>query len=109
MSPNQSSISDFSEYYRWSQRTKIKYKLHYGWCKECYPDFLFPEKTYIFQKSVLQLAVSKPSSKSKPSLKLKDGDIFMSCKIILTSSIQLLMFPKFSSKPKEFSHLCWHP
>ena len=25
-------ISDFSEYYRWSQRTKIKYKLHYGWC-----------------------------------------------------------------------------
>ena len=32
MSLNQSSISDFSEYYRWSQRTKIKYKLHYGWC-----------------------------------------------------------------------------
>ena len=31
MSLNQSSISDFSEYYRWSQRTKIKYKLHYGW------------------------------------------------------------------------------
>ena len=29
MSLNQSSISDFSEYYRWSQRTKIKYKLHY--------------------------------------------------------------------------------
>ena len=25
-------ISDFSEYSRWSQRTKIKYKLHYGWC-----------------------------------------------------------------------------
>ena len=32
MSLNQSSISDFSEYYRRSQRTKIKYKLHYGWC-----------------------------------------------------------------------------
>ena len=32
MSLNQSSISDFSEYYRWSQRTKLKYKLHYGWC-----------------------------------------------------------------------------
>ena len=32
MSLNQSFISDFSEYYRWSQRTKIKYKLHYGWC-----------------------------------------------------------------------------
>ena len=32
MSLNQSLISDFSEYYRWSQRTKIKYKLHYGWC-----------------------------------------------------------------------------
>ena len=32
MSLNQSSISDFSEYYRWSERTKIKYKLHYGWC-----------------------------------------------------------------------------
>ena len=32
MSVNQSLISDFSEYYRWSQRTKIKYKLHYGWC-----------------------------------------------------------------------------
>ena len=32
MSLNQSSISDFSEYSRWSQRTKIKYKLHYGWC-----------------------------------------------------------------------------
>ena len=31
MSLNQSFISDFSEYYRWSQRTKIKYKLHYGW------------------------------------------------------------------------------
>ena len=30
MSLNQSFISDFSEYYRWSQRTKIKYKLHYG-------------------------------------------------------------------------------
>ena len=30
MSRNQSLISDFSEYYRWSQRTKIKYKLHYG-------------------------------------------------------------------------------
>ena len=29
MSLNQSFISDFSEYYRWSQRTKIKYKLHY--------------------------------------------------------------------------------
>ena len=28
MSLNQSFISDFSEYYRWSQRTKIKYKLH---------------------------------------------------------------------------------
>ena len=26
----QSFISDFSEYYRWSQRTKIKYKLPYG-------------------------------------------------------------------------------
>ena len=26
MSLNQSFISDFSEYYRWSQRTKIKYK-----------------------------------------------------------------------------------
>ena len=33
MSLNQSFISDFSEYYRWSQRTKIKYKLHYGWVK----------------------------------------------------------------------------
>ena len=32
MSLNQSFISDFSEYYRWSQRTKTKYKLHYGWC-----------------------------------------------------------------------------
>ena len=32
MSLNQSLISDFSEYYRWSQRTKIKYKLHYSWC-----------------------------------------------------------------------------
>ena len=33
MSLNQSLISDFSEYYRWSQRTKKKkYKLHYGWC-----------------------------------------------------------------------------
>ena len=32
MSLKQSLISDFSEYYRWSQRTKIKYKLHYGWC-----------------------------------------------------------------------------
>ena len=32
MSLNQSFISDFSEYYRWSQRTKIEYKLHYGWC-----------------------------------------------------------------------------
>ena len=32
MSLNQSFMSDFSEYYRWSQRTKIKYKLHYGWC-----------------------------------------------------------------------------
>ena len=31
MSPNQSFISDFSEYYRWSQKTKIKYKLHYDW------------------------------------------------------------------------------
>ena len=31
MSLNQSLISDFSEYYRWSQRIKIKYKLHYGW------------------------------------------------------------------------------
>ena len=31
MSLNQSFISDFSEYYRWPQRTKIKYKLHYGW------------------------------------------------------------------------------
>ena len=29
MSLNQSFISEFSEYYRWSQRTKIKYKLHY--------------------------------------------------------------------------------
>ena len=29
MSLNQSFISDFSEYYRWSQRTKIKYELHY--------------------------------------------------------------------------------
>ena len=29
MSLNQSLISDFSEYYRRSQRTKIKYKLHY--------------------------------------------------------------------------------
>ena len=32
MSLNQSFISDFSEYYRWSQSTKIKYELHYGWC-----------------------------------------------------------------------------
>ena len=32
MSLNRSFISDFSEYYRWSQRTKIKYELHYGWC-----------------------------------------------------------------------------
>ena len=32
MSLNQSFISDFSECYRWSQRAKIKYKLHYGWC-----------------------------------------------------------------------------
>ena len=31
MSLNQSFISDFSEYYLWSQRTKIKYRLHYGW------------------------------------------------------------------------------
>ena len=30
MSLNQLLSSDFSEYYRWSQRTKIKYKLHYG-------------------------------------------------------------------------------
>ena len=30
MSLNQSFISDFSEYYRRSQRTKIRYKLHYG-------------------------------------------------------------------------------
>ena len=32
MSLNQSFISDFSEYYRWSQRTKRKSKLYYGWC-----------------------------------------------------------------------------
>ena len=32
MSLNQPFISDVSEYYRWSQRTKIKYKVHYGWC-----------------------------------------------------------------------------
>ena len=32
MSLNQLLIFDFSKYYRWSQRTKIKYKLHYG-CK----------------------------------------------------------------------------
>ena len=31
MSLNQSFISDFLEYYRWPQRTKIKYKLHYRW------------------------------------------------------------------------------
>ena len=36
MSLNQSFISDFSEYSRWSQRTKIKYKLHYGWCWEMF-------------------------------------------------------------------------
>ena len=30
MSLNQSFISDFSEYSRCSQKTKIKYKLHYG-------------------------------------------------------------------------------
>ena len=30
MSLNQSFISDFSEYYRWSQRTKIKYKFDEG-------------------------------------------------------------------------------
>ena len=30
MSLNQSFISDFSEYSRCTQRTKIKYKLHYG-------------------------------------------------------------------------------
>ena len=77
--------------------------------------FFIPRKTYIFQKSVLQLAASKPSSKSKPASKLKDGDIFMSCKIILsssilaTSSIRPLIFPKFSSKQNEFSHFCWHP
>ena len=29
MSLTRSFISDFSKYYRWSQRTKIKYKLHY--------------------------------------------------------------------------------
>ena len=28
MSLNQSFISDFSEYYRWSQSTKIKYKVY---------------------------------------------------------------------------------
>ena len=32
MSQNQSFISDFSEYSRWSQRIKIKYKLYYSWC-----------------------------------------------------------------------------
>ena len=32
MNLNQSFISDFSEYSRWSQMIKIKYKLHYGWC-----------------------------------------------------------------------------
>ena len=32
MSLNQSYIFDFSEYSRWSHRTKIKYKLLYGWC-----------------------------------------------------------------------------
>ena len=30
MSLNQSLIHDFSEYSRWSQRAKIKYKLHYA-------------------------------------------------------------------------------
>ena len=32
MSLNQSFISEFSEYSRFSQRAKKKYKLHYGWC-----------------------------------------------------------------------------
>ena len=32
MSPNQSFISDFSEYYADLKGPKIKYKLHYGWC-----------------------------------------------------------------------------
>ena len=31
MSLNQSFISDFSECSRWSQRTKNKISLHYGW------------------------------------------------------------------------------
>ena len=39
MSLNQSLISDFSEYYRWSQRTKIKYKLHYGWSFKCMSNY----------------------------------------------------------------------
>ena len=34
MSLNQSFMSNFSEYYRWSQRTKIKYKLHNTSCSE---------------------------------------------------------------------------
>ena len=33
MSLNQSFIFDFSEYSHWLQGTKIKYKLHYDWCK----------------------------------------------------------------------------
>ena len=29
---NQLKLSDYSEYILWSQRTEIKYNLHYGWC-----------------------------------------------------------------------------
>ena len=39
MSLNQSFISDFSEYYRWSQRTKIKYKLQNQTSKTCFETY----------------------------------------------------------------------
>ena len=56
MSLNQSLISDFSEYYRLSQRTKIKYKLHYGPCEKVQDGqsfrilvFYIKQKTYVIE------------------------------------------------------------
>ena len=50
MSLNQSFISDFSEYYRWSQRTKIKYTVKTS--EDCQPG---PKGQWTAENVILQI------------------------------------------------------
>ena len=86
MSLNQSFISDFSEYYCWSQRTKIKYKLHYGWYTG---DVLRPPHGTTPAAVKLNIKSEMRSFKSNENIHKKEGGSYYVVSATKASSVTL--------------------